>query len=202
MRTAQAESVTKQELLAAAQELMLTKGYTASSVDEVCTLAGLTKGSFFHYFESKEDLGMALAERFHAAMREGIQSAPFLQMSDPLDRVLGYVDLLIAKSHNPRLARGCLLGTFVQELSETHPKIRDACAACFDEQADWLTAELEEAKARHTPHATWSSRSVAEHLIAVAQGALILAKAQCDAKVFEESLEHYKEYLRSICERR
>src|SRR5262249_4304810 len=150
------------------------------------------------YFEGKEDLGKAVAERFYAGMRESFRSAPFQEEQDPLKRVFGYVDFLIAKSRNPRLAKGCLLGTFVQELSETHPKIRDVCAACFDKQAEWLTAEFEQAKARHAPRASWSPRSLAEHLIAVAQGAIILAKAKRDRQVIEESLEHYKGYLRSI----
>src|SRR6516162_5022333 len=86
MKTAQVDSLTKQKLLDAALELMLAKGYTATSVDDVCTAAGLTKGSFFHYFESKEDLGKAVAERFYAGMHASLQSAPFLQEPDPLDR--------------------------------------------------------------------------------------------------------------------
>ena len=201
MRTASRDSLTKQKLLDAAQELMLAKGYTATSVDEVCNAAGLTKGSFFHYFEGKEDLGKEVAERFFAAMREGVQSAPFAQLKDPLDRVLGFVDFMIAKARNPRLANGCLLGTFVQELSETHPKIRNTCAACFAKQGDWLATELERAKAKYAPRASWSAKTLAEHLIAVAQGSIILAKAKRDRKVIEDSLEHYKQYLKTVFRR-
>src|SRR5262249_44265133 len=94
--------------------------------------------------------------------------------------------------------KGCLLGTFVQELAETHPKIRSACAACLDDLADRLRQDLEEAKAKHAPRARWSAQSLAEHLIAVAQGATILAKAKQDRKVFEQSLGHFKEYLKRL----
>ena len=201
MRTAQTESLTKQKLLDAAQELMMTKGYTATSVDDVCTAAGLTKGSFFHYFDGKEDLGRVVAQRFYDGMRERVQSAPFLQKQDPLDRVIGYVDFLIAHSRNPMVAKGCLLGTFVQELSETHPKIRSVCAACFDDQVTFLKQEIDAAKTKYMPRARWSAQSLAEHLIAVVQGAIILAKAKRDRKVIEESLEHYKEYLHSVFDR-
>jgi TetR/AcrR family transcriptional repressor of nem operon len=198
MRTAQTESLTRQKLLDAAQELMMTKGYTATSVDEVCTAAGLTKGSFFHYFDGKEDLGRVVAQRFYDGMRERFQSAPFLQKQDPLDRVIGYVDFLIAHARNPTVAKGCLLGMFVQELSETHPKIRSVCAACFDDQVAFLKQEIDAAKAKYVPRARWSARSLAEHLIAVVQGAIILAKSKQDRKVIEESLEHYKHYLNSV----
>src|SRR5262245_10630984 len=75
MRRPIPDSPTKEKLLDAAQELMLTQGYTATSVDEVCQSAGLTKGSFFHYFQSKEDLGMAVVRRFADAMWKRCEEA-------------------------------------------------------------------------------------------------------------------------------
>lgn len=198
MRTAQPDSPTKQKLLDAAQELMLAKGYTATSVDEICEAAGLTKGSFFHYFAGKEDLGRAVAERFYASMQELVRSAPFHQKKDPLDRVFGRVEFYIELSRSPQGGKGCLLGTFVQELSATHPAIRSVCATCFDKAAQSFKQDLDEAKAKYAPRARWSTQSLAEHLIAVVQGAIILAKAKQDAKVVEESLTHFREYLNCV----
>ena len=201
MRTAQPDSLTKQKLLDAAEELMLAKGYTATSVDEICAAAALTKGGFFHYFEGKEDLGKLVAERFFAARKEMFLSAPFRQKKDPLDRVFGFVDFLIGMSRSPGAVTGCLLGTFVQELSQTHPQIRSVCAACFEEQAEFLKQDLEEAKRKYARRALWSPQSLAEHLIAVVQGAIILAKAKQDKKVMEESLGHVREYLKCVFDR-
>jgi TetR/AcrR family transcriptional repressor of nem operon len=185
-------------LLDAAQELMLAKGYVATSVDEVCQAAGLTKGSFFHYFPGKEDLGIAVAQRFGAAMRQRFAEAPCRQLADPLDRVFGHVDFLIAMTSGPERPPGCLLGTFVQELSQTHPAIRATCAACWEEGTEHLARDLEQAKAKHAPDATWSAKGLAEHLLAVAQGAMLLAKAKQDATVMRESLGHFRAYLASL----
>jgi TetR/AcrR family transcriptional regulator, transcriptional repressor for nem operon len=201
MKKADSDSPTKQKLLEAAQELMRANGYTATSVDDVCEAAKLTKGSFFHYFASKEQLGMEVAERFFAAKKEMLLSAPFRRKKDPLDRVLGYVDLLIEMSRSPEAGKGCLLGTFAQELSDSNPKIRRVCADCFAEQCADLQRTLEEAKAAHAPRARWSPQSLAEHLVAILQGSLILAKARQDPKVLETSLEHYKEYLKCVFNR-
>src|SRR5262245_2874839 len=162
MRMAIADSVTKLKLLDAARELMLAKGYTATSVDDICEAAGLTKGSFFYYFESKEHLGRLVAERFAASAREQFQSAPFHQKKDPLDRVFGRVDFFLESSRRPGSAKGCLLGTFVQELAETHPAIREVCANCFAEVARSFQQDLDEAKAKHAPRARWDTRSLAE----------------------------------------
>jgi TetR/AcrR family transcriptional repressor of nem operon len=197
MRRAQSDSPTRQKLLDAAEELILTKGYTATSVDEVCEAAGLTKGSFFHYFEGKEHLGRLVAERFYTSWVRKSQAAPFRRKQDPLDRVLGRIDCFIETSRAPSW-NGCLLGTLVQELSRTHPRIRSACEAYFDDLADDFGKDLREAKARHAPRAHWDPRSVAGHLLAVAQGAIILAKAKQDPKVFEEGLLHFKDYLRRL----
>jgi TetR/AcrR family transcriptional repressor of nem operon len=198
MRKAQTDSLTKQKLLDAAQELMLTKGYTDTSVDEICEAAGVTKGSFFHYFEGKEHLGVLLAERFHASKQQMFQSAPFHQQKDPLDRVFGLIEFLIEMTRTPMAAKGCLMGTFVQELSQTHPKIRSVCAACFDDTANGLKRDLEEAKAKYAPRAAWSTQSLAEHLIAVIQGAIILAKAKQDQRLVEASLLHFREYVKAL----
>jgi TetR/AcrR family transcriptional repressor of nem operon len=198
MRTAQTDSPTRKRLLDAAQELMLAKGYTATSVDDVCEAAGLTKGSFFHYFEGKEDLGMVLVEHFFAARQQMFQSAPFRQKKDPRDRVLGYVEFLIGMTRSPEASKGCLVGTFVQELSQTHPKIRSVCAACLDDQAEFLQEELKQAKTKYAPRARWSPESLAQHVIAVVQGSIILAKAKQDRKLIEASLLHLKEYLQCL----
>src|SRR5262249_19513293 len=125
---------------------------------------------------------------------------PFRRKKDPLDRVFGSVDFFIEMSRAP-VWQGCLLGTLVQELSETHPPIRSVCAACLDDLAGSLQQDLDAAKAKEAPRARWSTRSLAEHLIAVAQGATILAKAKQDRAVFEESLVHFKNYLKLLFRR-
>ena len=101
MRKPQPDSPTKRKLLAAAQNLMLAKGFTATTVDDVCESARLTKGSFFHYFETKEALGKAVLDRYVSTMFQAIQDAPFLKKDDPLQRIYGYVDFLIEMSRTP-----------------------------------------------------------------------------------------------------
>ncbi|MGH2670894.1 MAG: TetR/AcrR family transcriptional regulator, partial [bacterium] len=78
MRTTPATPPSKARLLDAAERLMLAKGFEATTVDEICGAAKLTKGGFFHYFHSKEDLGRQLLERFCASgsrMHEGFCGA-------------------------------------------------------------------------------------------------------------------------------
>ena len=79
MRTRQENPATREKLLETAQHLMLAKGYTATSVEEICEAADLTKGSFFHYFASKEDLGKAVLDRYVNTMFQAVQNAALLE---------------------------------------------------------------------------------------------------------------------------
>jgi TetR/AcrR family transcriptional repressor of nem operon len=198
MRTAQADSPTKQKLLDAAQRLMLAKGFVATTVDEICEAARLTKGSFFHYFRSKEDLGRAVLDRFVAAKAQAFQHASFLKKRDPLQRVNGYIDCAIRMSQEPSAHQGCLLGNFAQELSDTHPGMRSRCAEHFARWAEGFRQDLDQAKAKHAPKAAFDTRSLAEHFIAVLEGALILAKTKRDPKAVERHLRHFKRYVNAL----
>jgi TetR/AcrR family transcriptional repressor of nem operon len=185
----------KIRILDAALRVIRTKGYEATTVDDVCESAGLTKGSFFHHFKSKEDLALAAAKHF-AEMADGVFSkAPYRQLPDPLARLLGYVDFrrAILKRELPEFT--CLLGTMVQETYETHPSIRKACDRHISEHAASLTADIAEAKRRHTPRAKWSSESLALFTQAAIQGAFVLAKAKHGPEVADECLAHLRRYL-------
>lgn len=189
---------TRTKLLDAALHVMRLKGYAATTVDDICRAAGVTKGGFFHYFASKEALGIAAAEHF-GAMAAGIfGSAPYRDLPDPVDRLLGYVDFRIEILRGPICEFSCLLGTFVQEIYETHPAIRAACEAQMSAHIAELTKDAAEARARYAPDATWTPESLATHMQAVLQGSLIFAKAKQGPEVATECLRHLRRYVESL----
>ncbi len=196
VRTAKEHPPTKARLLDSAERLMLAKGFSATTVDEICEAAKLTKGSFFYYFESKEQLGKELLERFCASARERMKEGACCGGErDPLKRVYGYVDFMIKMSKECAGSQGCLLGTFAQELSDTHPEIRSVCEEGFGRWAEMLKQDLDEAKAKYAPKAPFNTKSLAEHCIAIVEGSKILARTRQDAGIIEASLRHFRHYL-------
>lgn len=187
-------------MLDAAQRLMLAKGFAATTVDEICGEAGLTKGSFFHYFESKDALGKAALDRFAERGLGGIESAPFRRHRDPLKRIIASIDFWIDRINDPSTECGCLLGNFSQELSDTHPEIRTRCVRHFERWTQMLKQDFEEAKSAYRPRAQIGTQGLAEHYVAVLEGALLLTKATRDRKLFERNLTHLKRYIRSVFE--
>jgi TetR/AcrR family transcriptional regulator, transcriptional repressor for nem operon len=187
--------------LDAALLVIRTKGYEAATIDDICAGARLTKGSFFHHVAGKEDLAVASARHF-ADMADAIFSkAPYRSLTDPLDRLLGYVDFREAILQRSLPEFTCLLGTMVQEIYATHPAIRQACDAHIREHAEMLEADIAQAKTLYAPGATWSAASLAFHTQAVIQGAFILAKAQHGASVAADCLDHLRRYLELLFNR-
>lgn len=182
--------------LDAALRVIRTKGYEATTIDDLCRATGLTKGSFFHHFASKEEFGIAAAAHFAGMAASIFGNAPYRTLPDPLDRVLGYIDFraeLLMEGELPVIT--CLLGTVVQECYATHPALREACERHIAEHAEMVAADIAEAKARYAPDAPWSPASLAYHTQAVLQGAFILAKAANDPAVAVESLRHLRRYV-------
>src|ERR1700733_9850984 len=82
----------KTKFLNAAMHVVRAKGYTATRIEDVCAEAGLTKGSFFHHFKSKEDLALSAAAHWNTSTAAFFEGAPYHGAADPLDRLLAYVD--------------------------------------------------------------------------------------------------------------
>lgn len=189
---------TREKLLAAARALMLTKGFVATGVDDVCKAAGVTKGAFFHYFPNKESLGLAVAEAQAKGIGGAFANAPFMREIDPLKRLHGYLDTALAVNADPSRPIGCLLGIFTQELAETHPEVRTFCAATFEHLRVGLEGILAAAFAAEAPKAKVDVASLADTFTALLQGSLILARARQDRQIVARQIEHFRAYVNAL----
>ena len=185
----------KLRLLNAAIDAIRAKGYDATTVDDVCAAAALTKGAFFHHFRSKDDLAIAAAQRWGDTTGALFEAAPHHLPADPRDRVLAYIDFRKGLLRGAPKDFSCLLGTMVQATYASRPAIREACRTGIFGHAATLVDDIEAAKALYAPSAKWSAESLALHTQAVLQGAFILAKADDGARIAVESLDHLGRYV-------
>lgn len=198
---ARAQPEARTRLLDAAMQVIRTRGYTAATVDDICKAAGLTKGAFFHHFKSKEDLAVAAAAHFSDIAVRLFGGAPYRELADPLDRLLGYIDFRTEMLAGPIAQFTCLLGTMVQEAYDSHPAIRHACEAHIVRHTDEVAKDAAAAKTLYAPDAEWSAESLALYMQAVLQGAFVLAKAKGGPKVARECLAHLRRYVLHLFDR-
>ena len=191
---------TRDRILDAALTVIRTKGYSATTVDDICRASGLTKGGFFHHFKGKEDLAIAAAAHF-SRLADGLFALlPERPGNDPLLQLLDYIDLRIAIIRGSLPQFTCLLGTMVQETYETHPAIRQACERHISHHAGQVAGIIAEAREHYVPDAKWSAESLALYTQATIQGAFILAKARHNPDAAVDCLKHLRHYIELLFE--
>ncbi len=188
----------REKLLDAALFVIRSKGYSATTVDDLCHAAGVTKGAFFHHFETKEQFAVAAAAHFASIADQLFASAPYRALPDPVDRLLAYVDLRKAILQGELPEFTCLLGTMVQEAYETHPSIREACETHISGHAGTLAADISLAIEQRGLKAEWTAESLSLYMQAVIQGAFVLAKAKHGPEVAAACLDHLRRYLETL----
>jgi TetR/AcrR family transcriptional regulator, transcriptional repressor for nem operon len=195
MFMADAHHESKSALLDAALLVFRAKGYTATRVEDICEAAELTKGSFFHHFRSKEELAIAAAEHWISVTSPTFLSAKYRTLSDPLERLLAYIDFRKALLKGALPEFTCFAGTIIQEVYETHPAVRDACEKSITGHAATLVADIDEAMRLYGVDRSFSAESLALYTQAVIQGAFILAKAKQGPAVAADCMDHLRRHI-------
>ncbi len=185
-KESKAKHARRHRVLQAGRELFLLQGFAATTVDAICEHAGVTKGTFFYHFESKELMAEQLLERFIEQL-----IAPMAFARDPkttadpvrrLNQMLG--SFTRTYSRGPVL--GCLIGVFVNELGCVNERFRRRCQRALETMRNAFRRELAAAQFyRGGASEEFDAEAQAEVILASLQGAVVLARARQDAAILE-----------------
>jgi predicted 3-demethylubiquinone-9 3-methyltransferase (glyoxalase superfamily)/AcrR family transcriptional regulator len=190
----------KTRLLDAAVKFIRLQGYAATTVDELCAEAGVTKGAFFHHFKTKDELGAAAAQRWTDMTAPFFQAAPYHEPSTALERVLAYIDFRREMIGGKLADFTCLAGTLAQEVHTSHPEMARAAGQAITGHAETLIDNIQTAMDESGRTFDFSAESLALHTQVALQGGFILAKATGDAELAKDSMRHLRRYVELLFE--
>lgn len=186
---------TRQRIVDATVALMLRQGFGGTSVDQICEEAGLTKGSFFHHFDSKEAAGKAAVEWWGQMGASFYMTAWMDDGRDPLVRMHQMLDIMSGFTTRPDEPCRCMVGMMSQELASTHPVMQEACGKELLFWNQQVATMLADAKAKHSPAASFDPMEVAWFLNSLWQGAMLVAKTCGSQEIIRSSLRHAHAYI-------
>jgi TetR/AcrR family transcriptional repressor of nem operon len=190
-------SPSKERILAGAKELFLSRGYRATTVEAICEKAGLTKGSLYYFFDSKEELGLAVLDW---SLRRGVQmlaNGPHTRIVDPVDQAFAFLEHL--EKCSPELwSGGCLLGSFAVELADTNLRMQEAVSGMFQALADKFAEQVRPIVAQCRGEQPPSAGDLADALLGTVEGSIILAKAHRDPSRIPRAIRAFRLSLATL----
>ncbi|HBS26529.1 MAG TPA: TetR/AcrR family transcriptional regulator [Gammaproteobacteria bacterium] len=183
-----AESNTRDRILGTARELFHARSYTDVGVKEICEIAAVQKGSFYHFFPSKRDLALAVIEDMANEWSDGFVAEAFDPNLPPMERLDFIIDAAYywqkaAKDIEGRV-KGCLFGNLALELSTRDEILRAKLIAVFNRTKDQFRVALEQA-VETGAIAALDTEATASAMLAYFEGIILLAKTRNDPDVIQ-----------------
>jgi len=188
---------TKRKLVDATLRLMLQQGFAATTVDQICVEAQLTKGSFFHHFESKEAISHAAVDAW-AAFGTGLYSAAWKDPGlDPLEQLHRIFEIMTGFNlrDEPCL---CMVGMMSQEMALKNPMMRAVCERHLNDWTEMVARMLSAAKKLHSPAVDFDPESVAWFLNSLWQGSMLIGKTRQMPKMVIDNIRQARFYVDSL----
>lgn len=167
---------TKSELLKAGMELIGTQGYNATGIEAVLKSAGVPKGSFYHYFGSKEEFGLAViaefADRFLARLDVFLSD----EALSPLERLRIFLERGLERLSAHECAVGCLIGDLGQELAAQNERLRNRLDEILLSWSERFAVCIREAQQTGELPASLDPQITASFILSGWEGAVLRAK--------------------------
>jgi TetR/AcrR family transcriptional regulator, transcriptional repressor for nem operon len=176
----------RDRLVRSALETLHRQGFNGSAVQDITSAAGLPKGSFYNYFESKEALALEVIDRY--GTEQGALAAVLSDESiPPVERLRRYFALLATNLAAQNYERGCLIGNFSTELADQSRLIRDRLSSSFAAWSRQIEACIRDAQKAGEISRESDPRVLAEFLLNSFEGAMLRMKVEKDGS----PLDHF-----------
>ena len=167
---------TRNHIIQTGAELIGQKGFSATGLNAILTAAGVPKGSFYHYFSSKNDFGLAVIDTFAQEYDTKLDRILNDHTRSAVDRLRAYFDTGLETMTSCEFTRGCLIGNLGQELAGQNETFRRRLDTVFQGWEKRFERCVEEARQAGDIDASIDPADVASFLLSGWEGAILRAK--------------------------
>lgn len=195
---------TRERILANTESLLLERGFTGTSIDEILAATGITKGAFFYHFKSKAELARALVERYAARdyeLFEQFSKRADELSEDPLQSMLIFLKLFeefIEALNEP--PAGCVFASYVYESQQFDEEIKEFIAKSFKKWGAIYEQRIEQIMKKYPPKIEVNPTEISETIMCIIEGGFILSRALQDVKLLARTTKQFRRYLQLLFE--
>ncbi len=188
-------SDTKTALIRAGLVTMTEKGFSASGLDEILRSVGVPKGSFYHYFQSKEDFGSTLIETYGKAFSSNLDKYLLDESHLPLERFSYLIESFRKYMIEHDFQRGCLIGNLGQEMGALPSVFRQQLIDVFEEWQKKTSLCFKEAQQRGDISTNLDCAELARFFWVGWEGQTLRAKLERNATALDNFTDHFLKFL-------
>lgn len=193
---------TRNRILDVAQESVLTKGFDATSIDEIVANAGITRSGFFYHFKDKNALAQSLIER-HIEVEDEIMDDLFGRAhelsEDPLQRALIGLKLLAELLEDMSDGHpGCIVATATYQDRLFNKDVREANKRAVLGWRKRFLAMFEEIAAVYPPRDDIDLEHLADFVNSVLEGGIVLSRALGEPKITSQQVLMLRSYVKLL----
>jgi AcrR family transcriptional regulator len=194
--------LTRENILGIAEQIILQKGFSGTSIDEIIEASNITKGGFFYHFKGKEDLAKHLMLRYQVAddhfFNTLFERADSLS-EDPLQQMLIFLKLLAEAMGNlPTTHPGCLVASFTYESQQFNDDVKQIVCDCIVGWRQLFIKKLAAISEAYSMKIETDIMELADMLTSVIEGAIILSKAFNEPDRLVKQILEYRNYIRLL----
>lgn len=189
---------TRSRILEAAYAQIYERGFQKTSIDDIVAEASITKGAFYYYFRSKDQMGIAVLNEIVGPGLTHDFTSELYSVHDPMDAIYRAMDTILLGNKALNDRRGCPVSNFIQEMTPWHTQFSGELTNITRQWTQAIAGKIEEGKANGLVRVDINPMDVALFLTSGYWGIRNLGKLGDSRKVYKAYLEQLKTYLSSL----
>lgn len=180
---------TRSDIIKIGTELISRQGYNATGIEMVLKEAGVPKGSFYHYFKSKEEFGLAVMDVFADYYSQRMTALLQDRALSPLTRIRKLLEGSLERFSRNQCSKGCLIGNLGQEMADQNERFRARLDEIFDDWQCLFAGCLREAQVAKELDSRLEAEALASFVLSGWEGAILRAKVMKSPQPLQDFIE-------------